>query len=852
MSPSRMSSRVGMAPAPRRRHRTAFVPLGASRRRRDPAGVHLHLEPLEDRTVLSTWSPVGPAPILNGNVPGNLPITGRVTALAADPSDADTIYITAAGGGVWKTTDGGQSWNPLTDDQATTFMGAIALAPSNPAIIYAGTGEANGAGPAFIANYSPTTFYGRGVLKSTDAGATWTLLGNDVFDRRSISRIVVDPEDCNTVYVAVGEPGFNGLDGNQGIWKSSDGGANWTNTTAASGLPDNVAYTDVLMDPADHGHLFAAIGKPTGNAADGLYETADGGDHWALSTGGGTFLPGSNNGRITLAVSPIEPSRLYMSVARGSGLTSGILYRFLRSDDGGASWVDLHPPNYLGQQGNYDTTLAVDPQDPDRVFAGGQGGDTGVVESTDAGLTWTGISVGASGMDGPHNDHHGMGFDAQGRLIDGNDGGVWRLDNPDVGQIHWTDLNTNLQITTFIGIALHPTDPTVAYGGSQDTGTEKFTGDLPWRQVRTNDGGFVRVDAYNPDTVYHEFFGISLERSDDGGDTWVPVTTGLSGSSNFYIPYVLDPSEPTRLILGTNRVFETTNRGDSWAPLSTPMANGWTVADPIDSVAVAPGDVNTVYASAGGHIFVTTDHGASWNQRDVPGYADHFFDLQVDPTDPQTAYAVRGLFGGGHVFRTTDGGQDWQDISSNLPDLPAFSLAMGMGTLFLGTDAGVYDSQDGGGSWDRLGDGLPNAQVKELALNSARGILAAGTHGRGMFELFVGDLGIRSGIVGLAGAIAEGTPFPGTALGQDPIGHPAAEPLGGVFTTPGAGEELLTTAGGASATGSGFTSSATEWQAEPLSAFHDRILATAPGDWFAGLADQPWFGEGPIPYRSGL
>jgi photosystem II stability/assembly factor-like uncharacterized protein len=439
----------------------------------------------------------------------------------------------------------------------------------------------------------------------------------------------------------------------------------------------------------------------------------------------------------------------------------------------------LLPPNYLGQQGNYDTTLAIDPTDPNRVFAGGQGGDTGVIESTDAGQTWTGIAVGASGMDGPHNDHHGIGFDANGQLLDGNDAGIWRLDNPNIGAIHWTDLNTNLQITTFIGIALDPTDPTVAYGGSQDTGTEKYTGDVAWNQIRPNDGGYVRVDPANPQTVYHEFFGISLERSDDGGDTWTSATAGLSGSSNFYIPYVLDPSNPTRLVLGTNRVFETTNRGDAWTPLSTVGQDGWTVSSPIDSVAVAPSDVNTIYASAGGHIFVTTDHGGSWTQIDVPGYTDHFFDLQVDPADSQTAYAVRGVFGGGHVFETTDGGADWVDISGNLPDLPCHSLAIGMGSLFVGTDAGVYFSQDGGATWNPAGDGLPNAQVNELALNENLGILAAGTHGRGMWELSLGDLahpfrqgpaaaGPRVGVFVLAGGTAL-NPLPGQATDLIPL-----------------------------------------------------------------------------------
>jgi photosystem II stability/assembly factor-like uncharacterized protein len=669
-------------------------------------------------------------------VPGNGPIVGRITAVAAHPSDADTIYIAAAGGGVWNTQDGGDHWTPLTDDQDTLSMGALALAPTDPNIIYAGTGEANGLSNNFLSNVSPSIYYGRGVLKSTDGGKNWNLLGNDVFDRRSIAKILIDPTSADVVYVAVGQPGINGLTGHQGIWQSVDGGKTWINTTAASGIPDTVAFTDVVLDPTNPLHLFAVAGSPQGHSANGLYKSEDGAKTWALSTGEGTFPSGSTIGRIALAIAPTDPQRLYASIAG----TGGALFRMLRSDDGGAHWIRLtSTPNYMGSQGWYDTTLAVDPKNPDRVYAGGQSGANGIIESTDAGKTWFGVEIGVSGEDGTHHDHHGIDFDAAGRLLDGNDGGIWRLENPDAGKIRWADLNGNMQIATFIGIALDPTDPDIAYGGGQDIGTEKTTGSLAWNYIAdatiSGDGGFIRVDPINPKTVYHEHQGLSLFRSEDGGMTWTRRTTGISGSANFYIPYVMDPTTPTRLLLGTNRVFETTNRADTWTAISTPGVGGWTVSSVIDSLAVALSDPDTVYASAGGHIFTTTTHGASWNQIDVPGYADHFFDLKVDPNDSQVAYAVRGLFGGGHVFQTIDGGLTWADISGNLPDLPAFTIALGADALYVGTDTGVFSSDDGGKSWSRFGEAFPNARVRELVLNADLGILAAGTHGRGLWEL---------------------------------------------------------------------------------------------------------------------
>jgi photosystem II stability/assembly factor-like uncharacterized protein len=203
-----------------------------------------------------------------------------VAALAPDPTTANIIYLAAAGGGVWKTADGGATWNPLTDDQSTLFMGAIAVAPSNLQVIYAGTGEAN-LGPSKLQFNRDNIYYGRGVLKSSNGGSTWTLLGNSVFNRRTMSKIVVDPNDPNTLYVAVGALATNGLPGNTGIWKSTDGGSTWTDTT--SGISTTAAYSDVVIDPTNSQVLYAAVGAPGGDTANGIYKTINGGSSWAVA-----------------------------------------------------------------------------------------------------------------------------------------------------------------------------------------------------------------------------------------------------------------------------------------------------------------------------------------------------------------------------------------------------------------------------------------------------------------------------------------------------------------------------------------------------------------------------------------
>jgi photosystem II stability/assembly factor-like uncharacterized protein len=700
-------------------------------------------------TVL-TWTALGPAP-LSFNYPASETFSGRIVGIAPSPTDANTIYVAAAGGGVWKTTDGGTTWVPLTDNQATLSMGAIALAPSNPNVIYAGTGEANNAG----------SNYGRGILVSIDGGATWTMTGTSVFDRQAIARIAVDPTDPNTAYAAVNDFPSNGRDFAEGtgIYKTTNGGTTWTDVTPSLSSFD--PYSDVMIDPSNHNTVYMAIGDvfgdPYGTGGNGIYKSTDAGATWTKLGGG---LPTDPNvmGRITLALAPSSPQVLYASMT-GTGnpgsTAFGSLFKMMRSDDGGATWTDLTSgtPNYLWFQGGYDTTLIVDPTNPAIVYAGGAAGPAfgeppAIIRSTDSGVNWSDLDLAPGGAVTPHADHHGIAFDANGKLLDGNDGGLFRLDS--VSPIQWSDLNGNLNTIQFVGIDLHPTNPNVAIGGSQDNGTALYNGSPTWSATDGGDGGRAKFSPTNSNRVYHQIPASStstgfFRRSDDGGNTWVSKTSGLvvdANNQNFYAPFVVDPGNGDRVLYGTNRIWETTDGGDNWTPISLAL----TTTD-VDAIGLAASDSNTIYASFGGQfagrsqIFVTTNHGTSWVEHDLPAGSGRVADLQVDPTNALVAYAVVSRFTGGgkHVFRTADGGATWTDVSGNLPDLPTWTLQIGKpasgDVLYVGNDDGVYVSTNLGGSWSRLGTGLPHAQVFQLALNSTLGILGAGTFGRGMWEL---------------------------------------------------------------------------------------------------------------------
>ena len=706
----------------------------------------------------STWTALGPGSLQTG---GGL-VSGRVAGLAVDPTDSNTIYSAAAGGGVWKTSDGGSTWSPLTDNQVTLAMGSIAVAPTNHLRIYAGTGEANN---------SADSNHGNGILVSSDGGATWTLeTASGAFAGTAIGQIAADPTNADIAYAALGGYPQNGTyASHNGIWKTTDGGATWTNlTTSVDG--GGAPWSAVVVDPNTSSIIYAAIGDYGDSYSNnGIYRSSDSGTTWTLLSNG---PHGGSLGRVALAVAPgaNTSGQHVLYVAASSTSNYGLVY-FGRSDNADAATptftnLTSSTPNFLGGQGWYDIAVGVDSTGV--VYVAGVenynlGGQQHVLRSANLGVTWTDISI-VNGVE-PHTDSHAIAFDSSNRMILGSDGGVFRYDPTGPS---WSILNSNLNTIQFTGIGLHPTSAASVVGGSQDNGTEVYSGNLVWTETGGGDGGFSLFSQTNPAECYSVHpaasygTGSFFQRSSDSCSSWSSATPGISyGSANFYPPFVVDSANGNHVLLGTLYENETTNAGTNWTVTGTPGSNGFNSGSAdLDSIAVAPANGSNpqiIYVATGGsfalssHIFVTQNDGLLWTEHDLPActtngsfsYGCRVNQIVTDPNDPtgQTAVVVIGLFsasGSSHVFRTTNGGTAWTDITGNLPNLPTWSVQIDADpsrTLYVSTDTAVYFSVSPYSTWASYGTGLPHAQGVDLELNRNLHLLGLATHGRGAWEI---------------------------------------------------------------------------------------------------------------------
>ncbi len=765
------------------------------KRHRSMRGIHrllpMRLETMERRDLpsssipLSTtnWTALGPAPLLSAQTPGNFNVSGRAAGLAVHPTNPDVVYIGSAGGGVWKTTNStatNPTWAPLTDNQASPFIGSVTLAPSNPNIVYVGTGEEE---------LRALSFYGKGVLKSTDGGTNWTLLGSSVFDRTVIGNIVVHPTDANIVFAANGNHGTDCDPTKQtGVYRSTDGGVNWTNITTAISTTED--FTDLEPDPTNPNIMWAGVGTRLGSTVNGVYRTTNAlaaTPTWTLISN----LPfGTTVGRTEIAVAPSNNQVIYVEMANPS---TGMLFGWFQSTNGAASWTDRTAVAPNTDRMWFCLNLLVDPTNANIVYSSGT---TQLSRSTNGGANWTSINSGADGK-GPHVDHHGFAMDSAGRFLLVSDGGAWRYTPSTNLWANLNGINTSRNVTgaintiQFMGIAISPTDPDFVLGGTQDNGLVRFSDSLGWTLPEGGDGGDVITDPFNASRMWRAnpvgSYGAGgyVRRSIDGGASWVAIVTGITNTAAaaFYPPMAADPGTLDRVFMGTNVLNVSTDGGTNWGRLA---GDTFTFPNEIRAIGIGPTSSGTIYVSCGAsadgkasaytadQVFVTTNNGVTWIQR-TPQAGNDIQNFAVDPTNSNIAYAVSANFSatGDNIWRTTNAGVTWTSISSTLIDAPFYDVLLDPGAtsgsgddiLYVSGDQGVYRSIDLGTNWAKFGIGLPISQVRDIEYSPQTKILAAATHGRGVWEILTGVPNLPGQI---AGTVYNDTNANGTLTAGEP------------------------------------------------------------------------------------
>ncbi|MCA9751158.1 MAG: T9SS type A sorting domain-containing protein [Gemmatimonadetes bacterium] len=621
-------------------------------------------------------------------------LAGRMLAIAFHPVNTNTVYAGAAGGGLWRTTDGGSSWQALTDEIPTMSVSGVAVSLTNPDIIVITTGELPGGLVDGIA--------GVGILRSTDAGATWgtTGLQYDLIEDHGFHIVEAGP---NGTFLA------GAVDG---LWRSSDDGVTWDL------VRDGGNYFDVKWKPGDPNTVYTVKGEDA--AGNNVKISTDDGLTW---TKAGTGQPLSFLiGKSKIAVTPADPEVIYAAFEDIAGTSFTGLYR---STDGGGTWtLQTSSPNVGGGQGWYNLSLAVDNDNADNLLVGG----VSLFRSTNGGLSLT-----TSGTGGVHVDHHDARWQpgTSGDVWVASDGGIYESTNDGNGS--WSYKGGNGLITyQFYDICIAQNDETKMAGGTQDNGTDIRLGSNNWVNGLGGDGMVCNIDPTDFNIIYGESQFGNLAKSTNCGQSWFPIQNGLTGQGTWVTPVDISRVDP--LTLYTMRsgpgTYKTTNGGASWSNVS-PVSTKSISISRVDGDVVWLLDATTEY---------TTDGGSTWATSSAfPFATGGVFRVLAHPTDVASAFVTfAGFSVGAHLAYTTDFGSTWADVSGDLPKMPVRAIAVDVQEpdhWYIGTDLGVWASTNGGANWTRFGAGLPNAVIWDLEIHDSAHKLVAGTHGRGAWEI---------------------------------------------------------------------------------------------------------------------
>jgi photosystem II stability/assembly factor-like uncharacterized protein len=659
----------------------------------------------------ATWQSVNPIGMFY-QVTNASYISGRTNSIAFHPTNANIMYIATAGGGVWKTTNGGANWTVLTDGLSNLAGGDISIDPNNPNVLYYGTGELN---------YSLDSHYGDGIFKSTDAGATWVKVAEYSMCPK-YSEIIVDKSNSNIVYAA----------GASGVFKSTNAGANWTTVLNLGNI------NAMVMDHTNSQILYITSSASTGIGA--VRKTTNGGLNWISLSGG---LPTSGAGRAPMGMSTADPLVLYIGFAASSG---GGLLGVYKTTNGGDNWtVQNTTTNYLGTQGWYDNALAIKNGSTTTIVTGG----LDLYSSTNSGTTLTKKTTWSTSFAEQfcHADIHSLAYNPlNGRLYCCSDGGIYSSSNDGA---NWVDHNATISTLQYQSADYDPVNPSLLQGGTQDNNKMTSTNNgLVWIQRTTGDGGYTIIDAQNPAYVYGQYVNGSIQRSANSGVSFTNITPTGSSGGLFYNPYEMASGNSQFIVFARADVWVTSNArtatsGSGWTQIATTGIIGGSAA----GIGIGNGTAPTqIYiGTSNGRILSTSNGGANWTLSTGFTYVS---DFAVDKTDDKICYASCGGTGSNKVLKTTNGGLNWTNISGNIPLAAVNSIILrntAPRVLFAGTDLGVYMSSNEGASWSLFNTGMPTVEVYDLKYRETNKILLAATHGRGCFKIdLTGLTGIQS------------------------------------------------------------------------------------------------------------
>jgi photosystem II stability/assembly factor-like uncharacterized protein len=677
---------------------------------------------------------------------------GRVIAVAGVPGQPNIYYFGGVAGGVWKSTNGGLSWTPLFDKESVSSIGAIAVAPSDPNVIYVGTGEA-----CIRGNIS----FGDGVYKSLDGGKTWKNVG--LRDTRHIGQIVVDPHNPNIVLVAALGHAY-GPNTERGVFRSTDGGKTWEKVLYKD---DKTGAIDISFDPSNSHILFAALWEAgrtpysltSGGPGSGLYKSIDGGTTWKRLEGNG--LPKGVLGRIGVSVSGGDSNRVYALIEA----QEGGLYR---SDDGGEKWTRVNEDHRFRQRAWYFTHVFADPKSVDTVYIE----NTGFYRSTDGGKTFTALAA-------PHGDHHGLWIDPLDpqRMINANDGGVSITVD---GGKSWT-AQDNQPTAQFYHVITDNRFPYYLYGAQQDNSTvaiasrsdEGAIGPADWYAVGGGESGYIAPDPKDPNIVYAGSYAGEITRFDkrtgqeQDVSPWPMNTIGWGAADLKYRfqwtePILFSPHDPHVLYMAANVLFKTTDGGMSWTIISPDLtrndkskqqSSGGPITqdntsveyyDTIFAVAESPVQAGLIWAgSDDGLIHITRDGGKNWTNVTPKEMPEWGMVSLIDPSsrDAGTAYVAVDCHKlddfRPYIYVTRDFGKTWAKITDGLPDTAYVHAVRAdpkkQGLLYAGTETGIFVSFDDGGHWQSLKLNLPQTPIHDLVVKNDDLVVA--THGRSFWIL---------------------------------------------------------------------------------------------------------------------